>query len=222
MRDRLGHVRVVVGTRKAGLIGEERETLKLLLPLLPASSLRAAILSASAAGRLRAVRDGCRRQRGRRRRLPAPSGVEGRARRERHREIDSRTAVCVVDRDIVCDGREGDELARQFVLACGWDFDRVGAIGTGGADVDRLIVSGRQRDDDAGKRNPRGGDDVADAAAGHLSRQRRILRQHARLQQRSTGGRHRERHRATPDRGCACHVNYRGYSTVSRTSLTKA
>ena len=66
LRHRLGHVCAVVGTRDASLIGEERETLK-LLRLLPASTLRAATLSTSAAGCLGAVRDRCRRQRGTRR-----------------------------------------------------------------------------------------------------------------------------------------------------------
>ena len=64
MRHGLGDVRAFVWTREAGLIGEKRETLKLLLRLLPASALCAAILSTSAAWRRGAVRDRGRRQRG--------------------------------------------------------------------------------------------------------------------------------------------------------------
>lgn len=162
----------VIGSREAGLIGEQFEALELLSgclsptarrSLTAASTLRSTALPST----WRRLRSRARRRRVQRSRPCSRSvrrcgGLLRHARRERHREIDSLLTARLLDRDVARQAGEGDELRLQRIASGARKLQRVRAIDPGCADVDGMTVSVNDRYDHAGQRRSRRRDRPAD------------------------------------------------------------
>ena len=167
LRRRLGGTRCAVVLREAGLIREQRKTLKLPGGRLTATACAAAGSLAAAGGRRSRDRRRRRRcDRGRRGRIRGRCGRVGlrRSRRERQRQVHSRLTTRGIDRQLARQRREGGELRGERITSRAGNFHRVGAVGSRCGDVEDTAVRVGDRDDDARERDATRLDDAGDRA----------------------------------------------------------